>query len=98
MDKITGEEKKGIGLSASTSNPATELIEIGKAKAIGAINDDCICIRDIDAAFDDGGGEQDIGFALDKGAHDHLEFVFFHLAVTDDDAGLWYEVFEFFAH
>ena len=72
-------------LSYRTAADATsELIEVGQAKAICAIDDDRISIGDIEAAFDDGGGNEDVGLAVDELVHDLLEVVFIHLTVPDE--------------
>lgn len=83
-DGVTREEKDGVGLSISTTDSSSQLVEIGEAKAVGAVDEDGVGIRDIDAGLNDGGGEENVGFAFDEFIHDHLELIFFHLAVADD--------------
>ena len=87
-DGIAREEKEGVGLPVGTSHAASELIEVGEAEAIGAVDENGVGVGDVDAAFDDGSGEQDVGFSFDELVHHDFKFVFFHLAMADDDAGL----------
>ena len=73
---------------AGAADAAAELIEIGQAEAVGAVDEDGVGVGDVDAGLDDGGGEQDVGLALDEGVHDDFQVVLVHLAVADDDARL----------
>ena len=87
-DGITREEKEGVGLAVGATNAAAKLVEVGESKAVGAIDENGIGIGDVDTTLDDGGGEEDIGFAFHELVHYDFEFVFFHLAMADDDFGL----------
>ena len=64
----------------------TQLIELRQAETIGAIDEDGVCSRDVEAVFDDGGGDQDVGFVADKFQHHAFEFFLAHLAMRDDHA------------
>ena len=48
---------------------------------------DGVGARDVEAVFDDGGGDEDVGFVANEFEHDGFELFFAHLAVGDDDAG-----------
>lgn len=85
-DHFAGEEEDGVGFFAGAADAAPELVEIGEAEAVGAVDEDGVGVGDVDASFDDGGGEEDIGFVVDEGVHDGFEIVFVHLAVADEDA------------
>ena len=41
----------------------------------------------VEAVFDDGGGDEDVVLVMHEGEHDFFEVVLAHLAVADDDAG-----------
>ena len=88
---VARQQQDGVGLLAGAADAAAELIEIGEAEAVGAVDEDGVGVRDVDAGLDDGGGEQDVGLAVDEGVHDDFEVVLLHLAVADDDAGLGHE-------
>ena len=77
-----------------TADAAAELVKVAKAEAIGAIDDDGVGVRDIEAALDDRGGEEDVGLAVHEFGHDFFEFVGVHLAVSDEDARFGDEVTE----
>ena len=76
---------------ARTAPAAAELVKVRQAEAVRAVNDDGVGVRNVDAGFDDGGGQQDVRFPLHEGAHDLFQFFFRHLAVADDDAGLGHQ-------
>ena len=78
-----GSKQIRVGLVFVAADAAAQLIEIAQAEAIGAIDDDGVRVRDVDAAFDDRGGKQDVGFAVDEFGHHFFEFVGVHLAVAD---------------
>ena len=56
--------------------------------AVGAVDDDGVGTRDVEAVFDDAGGAEDVVLVVHEGEHDTLEFGLGELAVADDDAGL----------
>jgi hypothetical protein len=88
------QEKIGVGLVLRAAHAAAQLVEIGEAEAVGAVDDDRVRVGDIEAAFDDRGGEQHVGFAGDEAGHHVLEFLRVHLAVADDDPRLGHEQLE----
>ena len=90
-EHIAWEEEISVGFVLGTTDPTPELVEVGEAKAIGAVDDDGVGVGDIEATFDDRGGDQNICLATDKGLHDFFEFVLVHLSVSDDQSGLWAE-------
>ena len=95
-DHFPGEEEDGVGFFPGSADAAAELVEIGEAEAVGAVDEDGVGVGDVDAGLDDGGGEEDVGLVVDEGVHDVLEVVLFHLAVADEDAGFGDEFFELF--
>jgi hypothetical protein len=62
------------------------LIEFGEAETIGAVDEDGVGAGNVQAVFDDGGCDEDVGFVTDKFQHNGFELFFVHLAVCDDDA------------
>jgi hypothetical protein len=65
----------------------TKLVEFGEAEAVGAVDEDGVGVGDVEAGFDDGGADEDVGLVADEGEHDGFELAFAHLAVADEDSG-----------
>src|SRR5581483_4185897 len=63
-----------------------QLIELRQAVPIGAVDDDRVRIRDVEAVLDDRRRQQHVELARDEVEHRALERVLVHLAVADDDA------------
>src|SRR6202042_348482 len=80
------DEQVGVGALIGTTDAAAKLVQLRKAHAVGAINDDGVGARDVEAVFDDGGGNQNVGFVADKFQHHFFEFGFAHLPVAHDHA------------
>ena len=78
-----------VGLVFVTSDPAAQLVQIAQSETIRAVDNDGIRVWNIQAALDNGGGEQNVGFAIDELGHDFFQFVAVHLAMADHDAGHW---------
>ena len=76
-----------IGVSAQfrSTHASAQLVELRKAEAIGAVDDDGVCTRDIEPGFDDRCGQQHIVLALVEGAHPLLDFGRAHLAMRADE-------------
>ena len=71
-------------VTAADASP--ELVELGEAEALGAFDHHDGGVGDIDADFDDGGGDQDVELAIAEGVHDGgLGFVL-EAAVEEADA------------
>jgi len=88
---VARQEKIGVGLVLRAAHPAPQLVEIGEAEPVGAVDDDRVRVGDVEAAFDDRGGKEHVGFAGHEAGHDVLEFVRVHLPVADLDARLRHE-------
>src|SRR5688572_17837247 len=43
-----------IGLMMRAADTATQLMKLGEAEGVSAVDDDGVCARDIDAGFDNG--------------------------------------------
>ena len=82
----------------ATTHPATELVELGQPKTIGAFDHHGGSVGDVDTHFDDGSRHQNIEFVVAEGQH-HGVFVFgTHFAVNQghpqvrEDLGLQLDV------
>ena len=84
---------KEVCICARTASAyaTTNLMQLSKAKQVGALNDKCVHGWHVDAAFNDGGAHQNIKLAFPEIDHDLLEAAFVHLAVRNCNACLWNE-------
>ena len=80
------------------SDAAPQLVKLRQAEAIGAVDDDGVRGRHVDAALDDGRAEQKIAALLIEVAHHALQLAFGHLAMGDPYARLGHQRSELFAH
>ena len=71
----------------STPDAAAELVQLGEPEVIGAVDQDRVGARDVDAVLDDGGGDQHVELAAHERAHRLLDLHLGHLAVADRDLG-----------
>ena len=78
----------GVGLAVRTANAATELVELREAELVGAVDDDGVRVRNVDAVLDDRRAHQHVVPAMVEVPHDLFEAAARHLTVTDADARL----------
>jgi hypothetical protein len=78
-----GEEREGAHLG--TADTAAELIELRQAEHVGAMDDQRVGGRHVEAGFDDGGRQKHIVFAVVEGIHDVFELACRHLAMGNRD-------------
>ncbi len=86
--QVARQHQVGVGLGLRAAHPAPQLVQVGEAEAVGAVDDDGVGVGDIEAALDDGGGEEDVGLAGDEAPHHVLQLLLVHLAVADLDGRL----------
>jgi len=68
-----------------------QLVQLGQAQLVGAVDDDGIGARHVDAGLDDGRAHQQVEAAVVEVAHDPLQVALAHLAVGDLYAGLGHQ-------
>ena len=85
----------GVGAAVGAADASAELVELGEAEAVGAVDQDRVAERDVEAVFDDGGRDENVGFVVHEFQHHFFEFAFGHLSVADDDAGFGNESLDF---
>ena len=95
---VARQQQIGIGLVLVTPDPPAQLVKVAQAKPVGAVNDYGVRVWNIQAALDDGGGQQDIRLAIDELGHDRFQFVRIHLAVTNDQARVGQKPFQAVGH
>ena len=60
-------------------------MQLSQSEFVGALDDDGVRTRHVDAGLDDGRGNQHVETLVIEVAHDLFEFTFAHLAVADTD-------------
>src|SRR5690606_17863002 len=50
----------GVGAVVRPSHAATQLVQLGQAEAVGAVDDDGVGVGDVDARLDDGRAQQHV--------------------------------------
>ncbi len=81
-----GVEQDAEALCGATADAAAELVELGEAEAVGVFDDHEGGVGDVDADFDDGGGDEDVKFAAFEAGHGDLLVVGRHAAVEEAEA------------
>ncbi len=72
-----------IGPPVRSPHSSSQLIQLRQAIPIGAVNHDGVRVPDIEAVFDDGGGDEDVVLVGDKVDHDLFQLAVAHLAVAN---------------
>ena len=79
-------EEVGVGVRVAAPDAAADLVELRQAEHVGAVDDQRVGGRDVDAALDDRRRDEHVGLAGEEGEHHLLELALVHLPVGDDDA------------
>jgi hypothetical protein len=93
QSRVAMEQEIGVGLVLEPADATPQLVELRKPEAIRALDQDRVAIRDIEAAFDDGGADEDV-----VAPGDELRSSIFssslgvHLAVANADAQVGQQV------
>ena len=74
----------GVGAGLGPPDAAAQLVELGEAEAVGAVDDQRVGAGDVEPALDDRGRQQHVIFAVVEGAHPLLDLGRAHLAVGGD--------------
>jgi len=89
VDPAVGrDEQVGVRLLALPAHPSTELIELGQAEPVGAVDDDRVRRRDVEARLHDRGRDQDVRLPRDELDHRGFQLALAHLAMGHDHAGV----------
>jgi hypothetical protein len=76
-----GVQQVGVGALARPADPPADLVELGQAEHVGALDDERVRLRDVDARLDDRRGHEDVGLAAQEAQHPLLELGLVELAV-----------------
>ncbi len=82
----------------TASDPAAQLVQLGQTEAVGAVDQNGVGIRDVDAGFDDRAAQQQVEALALEVEHDLLQFALGHLAVADADPRFGHQLPEFAGH
>src|SRR6185312_14542138 len=85
----------GVGAVVRAADAPAQLMELSQPHVVGAIDDDGVGCRDVDAALDDGGAEKQVESAVVEVHHELLELALAHLPMADPDAGLWHQALHY---
>jgi hypothetical protein len=91
-------QQVGVGLVVAAADAAAQLVQLGQAELVGAVDDDGVGVRVVDAGLDDGRAQQQVVLLLGEFAHHALQFALRQLAVADHDARLGQQGFEALLH
>src|SRR6266852_1499716 len=77
-----------MGFLRTAADASAKLMELGEAEALGVLDDHDGGVGDIDADFDDGGGDEDLRFVFAEALHDFFFFVAGEAAVQEAELEL----------
>ena len=66
-------EKVGVGGDVRAAHATADLVQLRKAQHVGALDDERVRLRDVDARFDDRGRDEHVRVARDERVHALLE-------------------------
>ena len=68
-DRVRRDEEVGVGPAVGAADPAAELVELGEAVAVGAVHEERVGPRDVEAVLDDRRRHEDVRPPLHEGQH-----------------------------
>ena len=89
---LAREQQICVGFMLSASDPAAQLIEIGKPKPIGAVNNNGVGVGNIQPTLDDRRANEHIDLSSHETVHHGFELIRFHLAVAELHSRIWTEL------
>jgi hypothetical protein len=90
-----GIEQVRVRGDVRAADPPADLVELAQPERVGALDDERVGLRDVDPRLDDGGRDEHVRVAGEKGVHALLQVAFAHLAVRDEKAQRWSEGLQF---
>ena len=63
---VPPEGEVGVGLAARAAHPAPDLVQLGKAHAVGVLDDEGVAVAHVHARLDEGGADQDVDLAVQQ--------------------------------
>ena len=74
-----------------TTDATAQLVQLGEAESVGAVDQDRIRGRYVDAGLDDRGADEQLEAPVVEVEHELLEIALAHLAVADADRRLGHQ-------
>ena len=85
-------QQVGVRALPAATDPAAQLVELREAEQVGAVDDERVDHRHVEAALDDRRAHQHVVLVLPEVEHDLLEPTLVHLPVGDRDPRLGHEL------
>ncbi len=89
---LGGVEQVGVGPAAAAADAAAQLVHLAEAEQVGALDDEGVHRRHVDAALDDRRAHEHVVAALPEVDDDLLQRALVHLPVGDGDARLGHQL------
>ncbi len=67
-------------------------MQVRQAETLRSVDEDRVGLGDVDAAFDDGGRDQNVRLVPDEGVHHLFQLAVFHLPVPHQHAGIGHDL------
>ena len=83
---VAAEGEVGVRLAGRTPDAAADLVQLGKAHAVGIFNDKGVAVAHVDAGLDQRGAHKHVDLVVQQLLPDRGDLFFGHLAVGDADA------------
>jgi hypothetical protein len=83
-----GIEEIRVGRQVGSADPAPDLVQLRQAQLIGALDDQCVGLRNVETGFDDRRRDEHVSVAAQERVHLLLELALAHLSVRDEEAQL----------
>src|SRR6267378_4495977 len=77
-----------MGFLGATADASAKLVELGEAEALGVLDDHDGGVGDVNADFNDGGGDEDLRLVFAEALHDFFFFVAGEAAVQETELEL----------
>ncbi len=83
-----GANEDAVGFLRAAADPSPELMKLGKAETLGVLDNHDRSVGDVDADFDDCGGDKDLDFVFSEALHHFIFFFAGETAVQEAEAQL----------
>ena len=87
-------EEVGVREDVGAADAAADLVQLREPERVGALDDERVRLRDVDARLDDRRRHEHVRIAREERVHPLLELLLGHLAVRDEEAETRAELLE----
>ena len=91
-------EQVGVRGDVGAADASADLVELAQPEHVGALHDQGVRLRDVDARLDDRRRNEHVGVTGEEGVHPLLEVALPHLAVGDEETEPRAQLLELCAH